>query len=145
MTDSTFWKGLALWFAGFGLLALFGGAVVGVAFLGFGQTPEATDDLRVSNGDDERHSVRIKAIPSNASTPGDSTDSDAFAEEVASLGPNESVAWSNATAAGEEYRLVVTVDDREPKSFAVTGPDDLCTTGVRVEANATVEVVASCA
>jgi hypothetical protein len=35
--------------------------------------------------------------------------------------------------------------DRAPESFAVTGPDDYCTTELWVEANATVEVGASCA
>ena len=138
---------------GFALLALFGGAILGVAFLGIGQTPGATDDLRVSNHGDENHTVRIEAVPANesgsesASTSGESLDTNAntFAETIGSLEPNESVAFEEATAAGEEYRLVVTVDDRDPESFAVTGTDDYCTTEVWVEANATVEVGASCA
>ncbi|UPV73140.1 hypothetical protein M0R89_11335 [Halorussus limi] len=141
MTDSVFWKGLTLWLGGFAAFALLVGGVFAVAFLGIGQAPSAMDDLHVSNDDDANHTVRIEVIPANAS--GESQD--VFAEEVASLRPNESVSWSNATQAGEEYRLVVSVDGREPKSFAVTGPYDHCTTEVWVGANATVEVVASCA
>ncbi|WP_135851790.1 hypothetical protein [Halorussus salinus] len=144
MTDSTFWKGLALWFAGFAALALLGGAVLGVVFLGIGQAPPPPmDDLRVSNGDDQNHTVRIEIVPVNVSATGESPDT--FTESIASLEPGESVAFEEATAAGEEYRLVVAVDDRDPESFAVTGTDDYCTTEIRVEANATVEVVTSCA
>ena len=150
MTDSTFWKGLALWFAGFALLALFGGAVLAVAFLGVGQAPPPPmDDLHVSNDDSENHTVRIEVIPANASVSGSASASDrspdAFVETVASLEPDESVAFEETTEEDEEYRLVVTVDDRDSESFAVTGTDDYCTTGVWVEANATVEVATSCA
>lgn len=149
MTDSTFWKGLALWLAGFAALVLFGGAVLAVAFLGIGQAPPPMDDLHVSNDDSETHTVRIEVIPANGSISGSASASDrspdAFGETIASLEPDESVAFEEATEEGEEYRLVVAVDDRDPESFAVVGSDDYCTTEVWVEANATVEVGASCA
>lgn len=134
-----FWKGLALWLGGFAVLALVGGGVLGLAFLGAEQSPAASDDLRISNHDEENHTVRIEAVPTNAS------DGLPVLEEAVTLEANESVRLDGATEAGEAYRLVVAIDDRDPESFEIRGPDDHCTTEVWVESNATADVVTACA
>ena len=136
MAGSTFFKGLAVWFAGFVALALVVGGVAGLAFLSEDRSPPPTDDLHVHNGDDASHSVRIEFFPENGS--------DAVFSELADLDPNETVSFENATEHGESYRLVISVDDRESKSFDAEGPDGLCTMDVWVE-NATVETGMSCA
>ncbi|MFC4449432.1 hypothetical protein [Halorussus aquaticus] len=133
MADSVFWKGLALLFLVFAVLV---GTVVAFGFLGFGQSPPPMDDLRVSNDDDTNHTVDLRIVAANGSV--------SFERSVR-LGSAERVSFDGTTKRGSEYRLRVAVDDREPESFEISGQDDLCTTAVRVEANATVEVVTSCA
>lgn len=139
MTDSVFWKGLVLWMAGFAVFALVGGGVFAAVFFGIGQSPEAMDDLYVSNRDDGNHTVRIEVTPANASD-----DSSTF-DRATTLEASESRSFDGATEVDEAYGLLVTVDDREPESFELTGPDDYCTTEVRVESSTTVEVGTSCA
>lgn len=139
MTDSVFWKGLTLWFAGFAIFALVGGGVFGAVFFGLGQSPDAMDDIHVWNHDDENHTVRIETIRANAS------DESVVFDRVTTLNASESMRFDGATEVDEAYRLLVTVGDREPESFEITGPDDYCTTNVRVESNATVEVGTGCA
>lgn len=136
MTDATFFKGLALWFAGFVALALVAGGVAGVAFLSEDRSPPAMDDLHVHNEDYASHSVRVEIFPENGSGA-------VFSERV-ELQPDERIAFDDTTERGESYRLVVSVDDREPKSFDATGPDGLCTIDVWVE-DATVETGMGCA
>jgi hypothetical protein len=121
MSDSIFRKRLSLWFAGFVVLALFGGGVLGLAFLGVERSGEATGDLRVSNDDGLTHRVGIEAIPMNGS------EETVTVERAVTLQPNESVSLDAGTEAGEPYRLAVTIDDREPEPFEITGPDDHCT------------------
>ena len=136
MTDRTFWKGLALWLSFFAVLALVVGAVFAFGFLSVGRAPAAMDDLHVSNDDDANHTVRIEIVAANDST---------VFERTVRLAPDERVSFENATARGRQYRLVVAVDDRESRSFAIEGPDDLCMTEVRVESNAAVDIVTGCA
>ena len=136
MADSTFFKGLALWFAGFVAFALVAGGAVGFAFLSADRSPPPMDDLHVHNGDDVNHSVLVKVFPENGSDA-------AFSERV-EMRPGEQVTLDGTTEHGESYRLVVAVDDREPSAFDVEGPDDLCAIDVRVE-NVTVETGMICA
>jgi len=137
MADSMFLKGLGGWLAGFLALALVVGGAVGLAALTDDRSPPPMDDLRVSNHDDERHRVHVRVAPANGS--------ETIFSETVGTDPAERVSWQNATAPGREYRLTVTVDDRAAESFAVEGPDDLCTTEVRIEENGTVETATSCA
>lgn len=136
MADSTFFKGLAMWFAGFAVLALVVGGVAGLAFLSEDRTPPPMDDLHVHNEDDAIHSVRVELFPENGS--------DSVFSELADLDPNGTASFDDTTERGESYRLVVAVDDRESKSFDVEGPDGLCTIDVWIE-NATVETGMGCA
>ncbi|WP_137283561.1 hypothetical protein [Halorussus salinisoli] len=136
MTDSTFRKGLAVWLSVFAILAVVG-AVVAFGFLGLGRAPPPMDDLHVSNHDDANHTVRVEVVAAN--------DSATTFEGTVTLSPGERVSFDGTTAYDREYRLLVAVDGRESESFDIEGPDDLCTTEVRVESSATIEVGTGCA
>ncbi|WP_115862787.1 hypothetical protein [Halorussus litoreus] len=137
MTDSAFLRGLLLWFGGFAVLAALVGGVVAFGFLGVGQSPPSMDSLHLHNADGANHSVRLELVAANESTAALSARLD--------LGPDERRSFDAATERGRAYRLVVTVDDSDRRSFDVEGPDDLCTIEVRIDANATVETGTSCA
>ncbi|MFC4548993.1 MULTISPECIES: hypothetical protein [Halorussus] len=138
MADSTFFRGLTLWLTAFAVVGAVAGGVVAFGFLGIGHAPPAMDDLHLTNGDDANHTVRIEVSPANE------TGRTVFSKTVR-LDAGARVSFENATAVGERYRLGVAVDDRNPESFEIEGPDDRCTTEIRIEANATVEVGQICA
>lgn len=137
MVDRTSFNGLAVWFAGIVALALVVGGSVGVAVLSGDRSPPRMDDLHVSNHDDRIHRVHVEISSAD--------DSEVVFSETVRVDPDERLSWETATEYDREYRLVATVDDRAPESFDRTGPDDLCTTEVRIESNGTVETGTSCA
>ena len=137
MADSTFFRGLALWFVGFAVLALFGGGVLGVSHLVADHSSTPMDAVRVSNDDDANHTVRLDVSPINESAT-------TFAKTVR-LRPGETVSFDEPLESGRQYRLLVAVDGEEAQSFEVDGPDDHCTIGVYVESDANATVVSSCA
>ncbi|WP_132057510.1 hypothetical protein [Halorussus amylolyticus] len=137
MADSTFFKGLAIWFAGLALFGLVVFGVAGVTFLSDDRSHSAMDDLHISNNDNETHRIHVEVTSANGSN--------VTVSETVRVEPDERISWENATAYGHYYRLVVTVGDREPESFNVEGPDDLCTTEIWIESNGTVETGMLCA
>lgn len=145
MADSTFFRGLALWLTAFAVVGVVAGGAVAFGLLGIGRAPPAMDDLHLANGDDETHAVRVDVVPLDAETASAGEPGPTAFEKTVRLDAGERVSFENATAVGERYRLVVAVDDGSPESFEIEGPDDRCTTEVRIETNATVDVGQICA
>jgi len=144
MTCRTVLKALALGIPAFAVVAFLVG-VVGYGLLGIGQAPPPPmDDLRVSNDDDANHTVRIEVFPTRDTSAEGLGDRTVFTA-TRTLESGATAAFDGATPAGEEYRLVVTVDDREPRTFEIDGPDDYCQTNVEIESGGAVEVGTGCA
>jgi hypothetical protein len=131
-------KVLALGIPAFAVVAFLVG-VVGFGLLGIGQAPPSMDDLRVSNDDDESHTVRIEIFPVN-----ESGDSPPFTA-TRTLEPGAETAFDGVAEEGEPHRLVVTVDDREPQTFERDGPDDYCRIEIEIASGGEVEVRMGCA
>jgi hypothetical protein len=143
MTARRIWKALALGIPAFAVLAFLVG-VVGYGLLGIGQAPPPMDDLRVSNDDDGNHTVRIEVFPASDTSAKGLGDRTVFTA-TRTLESGATAAFDGVTPAGEEYRLVVTVDDRDSRTFEIDGPDDYCQTNVEIEAGGAVEVGTGCA